>query len=83
MVPAHSGDLDSELTGPCSYLPKWIEKALPIVELVIMTPALILGCACYTPFTVLSYSMHPLISFSVPHGRYYRSTNENVEDQRG
>lgn len=84
VVPAHSSDLDSELTGPClSYLPKWLEKALPTMELVIMTPAIILGCACDMPFTVLSYPMHPLISFTVPHDRYYRSTDENIEDQRG
>lgn len=83
VIPAHSSDLDSELAEPCSYLPEWVEKALPTMGLVIMTPAIILGCACYMPFAVLSYSVHPLISFSVPHDRHYCSTDGNIEDQRG
>jgi hypothetical protein len=78
VIPAHSSDLDSELAEPFSFLPEWIEKALSTVTL-----AIILGCACYMPFAVLSYSLHPLISSSVPHDRHYCSTDENIEDQRG
>ena len=50
VIPAHSSDLDSELAEPFSFLPEWIEKALSTVTL-----AIILGCACYMPFAVLSY----------------------------
>lgn len=48
VIPAQSSDLDSELAEPFSYLPEWIEKTLPIV-----TPAIILGCACYMPLAEL------------------------------
>lgn len=41
-----------------------------------MTPAIILGSACYVPCAILSYSVYPLISLSALHGRHYYFTDE-------